>query len=134
MKYKNFLHHTAKTNLTLAKSKKKSSSLLFLIHVVGLAVFGLAMIMNVSAISALDDFNNRYHYVTEQARWLAFGLGSLLFFSFFDYRKLQAFAMPALVGSLAVLIAVFIPGIGVRLFGASRWINLGFINLQPSEF
>jgi len=32
------------------------------------------------------------------------------------------------------LFAVFIPGLGVRVLGASRWINLGFFVLQPSEF
>ncbi len=38
-----------------------------------------------------------------------------------------------LLGTLVLLLAVFLPGIGVRALGAHRWINFGFFILQPAE-
>ena len=38
------------------------------------------------------------------------------------------------IGSVALLLTVYIPGLGVELYGARSWINLGVTTLQPSEF
>ena len=35
--------------------------------------------------------------------------------------------------AIAMLVVVFIPGIGKTSYGANRWINLGFLTIQPSE-
>jgi len=43
-------------------------------------------------------------------------------------------AFPILSVALLLLILVFIPGIGVSLLGAHRWINVRFSLLQPAEF
>lgn len=91
------------------------------------------MIFNVSAFSALRDFNDQYHYVKEQAQWLVLGIVSMFFFSIYPYKKLSHIAAPFLIGSVILLIAVFIRGIGIQALGAARWIDLGFITLQPSE-
>ncbi len=65
----------------------------------------------------------------------AFGLiaGSVIYFifCFFDYRTLMRYGYFAYFGVLLLLIFTIIKGsIGM---GAQRWINLGFIKLQPSE-
>lgn len=98
-----------------------------------LALFGLVMIFNVSAISALNDFNDKYHYVKEQSRWLVLGIVSMTFFSFFNYKRFFNFSFSLLVGSIILLLAVFIRGLGIHVLGASRWLDLGFISVQPSE-
>jgi cell division protein FtsW len=59
---------------------------------------------------------------------------ALLFFSRFDYHRLYNLAIPILLVAVGLLLAVFIPGIGVKALGASRWLNLRFTTLQPSEF
>ena len=101
---------------------------------VGLSLFGLAMIYNVSAITALTDFGDRYHYVREQSQWLVLAIISLISFSIMDYRKLYLLAVPILFGCIILLFAVFIPGLGIHAYGATRWLNLGFMTLQPTEF
>lgn len=57
----------------------------------------------------------------------------MFFAANYDYRKLKKWSKLALFGSLGLLILVLIPGIGVVVNDARRWIQLGPINFQPSE-
>jgi len=50
-----------------------------------------------------------------------------------DYRKLRPFAVPFLLGCIALLVAVLIPGIGRAGGGATRWLPIGPLALQPGE-
>jgi cell division protein FtsW len=47
--------------------------------------------------------------------------------------RIRAHARHALLGVLAALVLVLVPGIGLKLNGARQWFDLGFANLQPSE-
>lgn len=106
-------------------------ALFLTIIIVGL--FGLLAVFNSSVVSAFRDFGNPYHYIRNQAIYLLFGIGAMLFFARFPYKNWYKFAIPLLCITLVLLIAVFIPGIGIRALGAKRWINLGFFSLQPTE-
>lgn len=105
-----------------------------LITVVILTFFGLFMIYDVSSFVAFKDFGNKYHYVSSQFLWAVLGFGALTFFSLFNYHKLYALALPILSVALVLLILVFIPGIGVGILGAHRWIDTKLFILQPAEF
>ena len=52
---------------------------------------------------------------------------------FIDYHWLQRFALVFFGVALVLLVAVFIPGIGISKLGATRWIGVGSFSLQPSE-
>lgn len=65
--------------------------------------------------------------------WLGLGLFALGFFFFFDYKKLYYLSLPFLIGSILLLLMVFIPGLGVYVMGARRWIDFHFFVVQPSE-
>lgn len=113
---------------------RKIDSIL-LVTVILLNLFGLLMIFNASSYIAFRDFQDKYYYIREQAMWSTIGILGMFFFSFFDYKKFQVLALPILIGAFALLIAVFLPGIGTGpILGAKRWINLGFTTLQPAEF
>lgn len=112
--------------------KKIDISLLLSVFI--LTLFGLFMVLDASSYVAYRDFADKYHYVRDQFFWIILGFIALTFFSFFDYRKLYSLALPILLAALILLVAVFIPGIGVHVLGASRWINLGSITIQPAEF
>ncbi len=99
-----------------------------------LTLFGLFMIYDASSYVAFRDFGDKYHYLKDQSVWMLLGFGALTFFSFFDYHKLYSLALPILLAALILLIAVFIPGIGIHILGASRWIGVGGITIQPAEF
>jgi cell division protein FtsW len=112
----------------------KKFDLLLVASVMFLTFFGLFMIYDASSFVAFRDFADKYHYVKDQIFWIVLGLIALGFFSRFDYHRLYNLAIPILLLSIGLLLAVFVPGVGVKVLGASRWINLHFTTLQPSEF
>ncbi|MCA9358130.1 cell division protein FtsW [Candidatus Kaiserbacteria bacterium] len=59
---------------------------------------------------------------------------ALLLMSNVYYRNLRKYAFYLFAGSLLLTVAVFIPGIGMTHAGATRWLDLGFTTIQPSEF
>jgi len=67
----------------------------------------------------------------KQFYWLCIGLSIALALSLFDYRHLEYFAMPLYVVNIMLLLLVLVAG--KTSMGATRWLNLGFFNLQPSE-
>ncbi|MBI4136552.1 putative lipid II flippase FtsW [Candidatus Roizmanbacteria bacterium] len=116
-----------------SKSAGGKTSWNLIVLVFGLALFGLTMIFNVSALTALSDFDDKFYYVKEQAQWLVVGTIVMITLMHLNYRRLQLLAIPLLLGTFGLLVAVFLPGIGIRAYGASRWVNLGFFSLQPAE-
>lgn len=50
-----------------------------------------------------------------------------------DYREMCRWSYPIFVISLILLVLVLIPGVGVKVNGARRWLNLGLTQFQPSE-
>ncbi|GIW61595.1 MAG: cell division protein FtsW [Patescibacteria group bacterium] len=112
----------------------KSFDFVLFCTVVFLTLFGLFMIYDASSYIAFRDFQDKYYYIKEQSINVLLGMSALLFFSFFDYKKLYNLSILILILAILMLFAVFIPGIGVYALGANRWINLGFTVLQPAEF
>ena len=92
------------------------------------------MIYDASSFVAFKDFADKYHFVKDQIFWIVLGIVSLLVFSRLDYHRFYNLAVPILLVALGFLGLVFVPGIGVKVLGASRWINLRFTVFQPSEF
>lgn len=116
----------------LSSMRRVDTVLLFLVLL--LTIFGIFLVYDASSFVAFRDFADKYHYVKDQLLWFALGMIGLTSFSFFDYRKLYYFALPSLVIILILLILVFIPGIGLSIMGARRWIHIGPFILQPAEF
>jgi cell division protein FtsW len=61
------------------------------------------------------------------------GLAFFIFFYFFDYKKLERWAAPMLFASIALLVLVFIPGIGAPWGTSYSWLYIFGYSLQPSE-
>lgn len=112
--------------------KKIDTPLLF--ATIFLTFFGLFMIYDASTFVAFRDFADKYHYLKVQSFWIIVGFISLGFFSIFDYRRFYNLALPILIISIIFLIMVFIPGLGVSLLGARRWVDFRLFSFQPSEF
>src|SRR5262249_28100321 len=50
-----------------------------------------------------------------------------------SYRRLARWSLVIYWITILLLVIVLIPKVGTKVFGARRWIELGFFNLQPSE-
>ena len=118
--------------------KTNTSSLsydsLIVIPVIFLALLGLVMVASASLAVAVKDFGNPFHFFFHQLLYMFLGLIITFFCVRFSLDKWQNFAPWILVFSLVGLFLVLIPGIGKHINGAKRWIGLGFIHLQVSEF
>ncbi|WP_020675588.1 rod shape-determining protein RodA [Geopsychrobacter electrodiphilus] len=94
-----------------------------------LMLAGVGILNLYSATSGWDVYSLPFYL--KQSLWLAGGLFLVLLICCFDYRHLEHFSLPAYVVTLGLLLFVLL--LGKTSMGATRWIHLGFFNLQPSE-
>ena len=98
-------------------------------------VFGLVMILSASSVSSLQSTGSPWNQFLRQMAWFALGLGSMFMLSRFPYQRLTRYVRVGLLLAFVPMVVVLIPGIGVNVNGASRWIDLpAGMRIQPSEF
>jgi len=116
--------------------KKKSYSIdrKLLVISVALTAIGLVAIADVSAPIAIADFYDKYYFVKQQMVWAVVGLAMLVILANVKYTFWEYLAAPLFYASLFLLLLVFVPGLGSYVYGARRWLILGPISFQPSEF
>src|SRR3990167_2181654 len=117
---------------TIIRSANKTDITLIVITIF-LLLFGLITIFDATPIAAFRDFNDKLYYFKNQLLWATIGSIALVFLSFFDYHKLIKIAPILFAGALVLLVGVLIPGIGTKIYGARRWINIASLTFQPSE-
>jgi cell division protein FtsW len=95
---------------------------------------GLAMVLGASSVQSLQQHGTPYYYFLRQVLFGGIGLAAMLALSRVDYHALDRWA-PALAGIVVVLmVAVLLPGVGLEIQGARRWIDLGPLgSFQPAE-
>ena len=121
-------------------SQKMSSGPLdlpFLALTLLLVAIGLIMVLSASYPSAYYDIegvtNHRAtYYFTKQAAFALMGIGCMFLVSKFDYQHWRRYAWVLLVVSFVLLLLVRVPGLGVTVNGATRWLKYP-IRFQPSE-
>lgn len=100
-----------------------------------LLVFGLVILSSAGIVEGQKKFGSSYYYLNKQ---ILFGIlpGLLLFFLFsrIDYRFWRKISLLVLFVSLLLMIAVFVPDIGIGLKGANRWVSVWNVSFQPAEF
>jgi len=107
--------------------------LLLFLTVTALVLLGVVMTLSASAVVSINTSDSAWSLFRRQLIWTALG-GVVLFVTMrIDYRRLRILATPAIVGSLVLLVVVLLPGFGVNVNGATRWIRLGPFSFQPSE-
>lgn len=99
-----------------------------------LLVFGLIMLSSASSVAGFEKFDDPYYFVKRQLLYgVLFGLPMMWILSRVDYHIWKRYAFPFIIINIVLLLLVMVPGVGVKLLGAQRWINFGGILFQPSE-
>lgn len=105
----------------------RAATSLLLFSVLGLLVLGIVTL--VSASTGQPEARS----LIMQPIWAGVGLVVCGIAACGDYRWLKKFWWLLLLGAIALLILVWVPGIGLTKKGAARWIHFGGFGLQPSE-
>ncbi len=113
--------------------KNRFYKVLFFLPII-LSLFGLIFVFEASSVRSFNEYGSSFHYLKAQAIWIILGISTMITMTFFDYKRLYKVALPFVVVSIVLLLLVLIPGIGSKIGGARRWIDLGFFSLQPTEF
>lgn len=98
-----------------------------------LVIFGVIMVYSASMYSAQYNYGNKCFFMYKQILGGVLGIATMILLSFVDYHVLEKLKYPILGVSFALLILVFVPGIGIESYGAKRWINFPFFSMQASE-
>lgn len=108
---------------------------LILILTILLSGFGVVAIYSASSYVAETQYGDAWYFTTKQLIGFVIGLAAMLACGKFDYTKLKGKKVRyvALILPMALLLLVFVPGIGKTNYGATRWIAIGGVTLQPSE-
>lgn len=99
---------------------------------------GLLILLSASALQANLNLDDPYYYAKRQAIFSVAGVIGFFIIASFSPSMLKKLALPAMLIALALLVLVFVPGVGRSVASSRdsfhRWIDLGFFSFQPSEF
>jgi cell division protein FtsW len=120
-------------------NRKKGSSLLrhkpdktILYFAILMAIFGAIMIFDASVYKATAEWGDQFYFLKQQVVWIIIGLVPALLIYFWDYRKFLKLSFPLLIITIGLLLAVLL--FGKEINGATRWLTIGPIDIQPAEF
>ena len=103
-----------------------------LLAIIALVSIGIVMVASASIAVADGRHIGAFYYLKRHLLFL--GLGSVLAVIAMrvELKVVEKFSMPLMVLGMAAMLAVFVPGLGMRINGARRWLNLG-ASFQPVE-
>lgn len=120
---------------TRKKSNKVRGDISILILTVLLGGFGVLAIYSASWYVAEKQYGDAFFFVKKQLLGFVLGIIAMLACSRLQHHLLQGKRVRwvALCVPIVLLLLVFVPGVGQSNYGATRWIGIGGITIQPSE-
>ncbi len=99
---------------------------------IALIGFGIVMVYSASAVEATVSFGNPEYFLRRQAIYGVVGVVLMILVSGVDYHRYRPLTYPAL-GIVTALLVLSVAGFGHTGGGATRWLRLGPVHVQPSE-
>ena len=126
---------TLQSQTKTRKSNKSRGDVCILVLTVLLAAFGVVAVYSASGYVAKTQYGDEFYFAKKQLIGFVLGLVAMFFCGQFDYQKLKGkkARWVALIVPIILLALVFVPGIGKSNYGATRWIGIGSVTIQPSE-
>jgi cell division protein FtsW len=112
--------------------RQKNLDYIFLLAVLALSAIGLIMIFSASPTLGLR-LGDGFYFIKRHVFYLLLGFLALYFGFRLDLGLLKKRANAIFIAAVFLLLLVYIPGVGRKVLGASRWIELGILSFQPSE-
>jgi cell division protein FtsW len=112
----------------------RTSVILLLIPAALLTTIGVIEVFSASSVYAFTHYDNSFWFLERQGIYAAIGIGVLLLTARMRYTAWRRLSGPFLVVSVLLLLVALHPTAGATVYGASRWIAVGPLTLQPSEF
>ncbi|WP_447732583.1 putative lipid II flippase FtsW [Rhodanobacter soli] len=123
---------------TATQAKRRSGprgsfDLWLLVALVGLASVGVVMVTSSSIAVADSQHIGAFYFLKKHLLFLGLGLFAAGLAMRTELKLLEKYAFPLLAVAFLLLLAVFVPHLGMRINGARRWLNLLVTTFQPVE-
>lgn len=116
------------------KTNKRPDYFLLIITAT-LVLIGILIVSSVSTVLSLKKYGNTYSFLVHQLIFAILpGIVSLFVFYKIPLSFLKKYSFIFLLVNLVLMLMVFMPMVGTKIGGATRWVSLGPIIFQPSEF
>jgi cell division protein FtsW len=123
---------------TPSANSARSAGTVYDVHLLFPVLFlvgiGIVMVYSASSTLAMKKFGSDYYFLKKQAVFALVGICALVLGRHVPYRAYRRLAYPLLAIALVLLAAVLLSPLGVTAGGSSRWLRLGPLRFQPSEF
>jgi cell division protein FtsW len=113
---------------------QKKTDYIFLAYTGLLLVFGLIMLMSASSAIGEARFGDSFFFIKRQLVYSLIGLVGFFVMANIPYIFWKKYMWVVYAGIITLLTLVFVPGLGITSKGAQRWIDLGIVSIQASEF
>ncbi len=102
--------------------------------IAALTGIGLVMVFSASSAFAVALHHDAAYFLKRQLAWLVVAVAAAFVAYRIDYRSLRRIAPFTLAAALGALFLVLLPHVGTTAGGASRWLGVGPLQFEPSEF
>ncbi|MDB4946818.1 MAG: Cell division protein FtsW [Labilithrix sp.] len=116
----------------LESQKGKPVDVVLAALVVALIGFGVVMVYSASAVQATLHYHDPQFFLKRQAAYAAGGLVLFFLLGLVDYHRLYKLTYPVL-GAVGGLLLMCVVGLGHSGGGATRWLAIGPVHVQPAE-
>jgi cell division protein FtsW len=116
----------------IENATKKPVDVVLAALVIGLIGFGVVMVYSASAVQATLHYHDPQFFLKRQAAYAAGGLGLFFVLGMVDYHRLYKLTYPVL-GAVGLLLIACVVGLGHSGGGATRWLAIGPVHIQPAE-
>lgn len=128
---------TAQSTVQAPARVRMPVDILLFAATLALVVIGLWMVFDTSYALSMESKKQNwdaFYFVKKQAVGAIVGMAALFTMMRVGYWRLRKLALPLMGIALVTLVCVWVPGLGVRQNNANRWLDIGPIVFQPSEF
>lgn len=110
----------------------KHGAYILILVVLALISLGMVMLTSVGAFVPANQ-GDAFYFVTRQSVFLVIGIAACLLAAHWDYQYWLKYSWYMVGAAALLMLACFLPGVGVRMNDANRWLNLGLVTVQPVE-